>query len=186
MREAVLDLRWIISISRWVGLGASCAISVLVFVCQIKFVSIFIDFAGDASVHAWRLPSEVVVVIGFASVYHLVQLSALLSTESEADGNCAVSVLWVTSSRILVVSWWYIFLVNFVGMMRFCGSRDLIWCIRSFLSNRIRGRLQHFVNSLVQLNMVLIDRQCLAVVNLVQGSVVVEMRASFQCSQVVF
>ena len=135
MAEAVLDLGWVVSVTWRIGLSASNAISVLVFVCKIKFVSIFINFAGDARLHAWWRPSVVVVVISFASVYHLVQLCSLLSTESESNGQLTVRIMRIASSGILVVCRWDIILVNFVSMMRFLGSHDLIRSISALLSN---------------------------------------------------
>ena len=108
---------------------------------------------------------EVVVVVSLASVSNCLFFSSLLSSKSKANGHDSVCVGRIAPSGVLVNLWGLLTWVHLGGEDRLVRALLLIRCTSSFLSNLICCCLHDFVDTEIQIKVVLVNSQRLAVVD---------------------
>jgi len=172
--EAVFDLLgiyWFLARN-----GSSFVVqSILEFVAQIEITTSFVDVLGLIWRQVWSLGLEVVIVVSLASMRLLLLFGSLLGTKSKANCHDSIWIGRIASSRILINLWWLLVWVHLRREHSLIRARLLIGCICSFLSNLICRCLHHFVHTQIQIDVVFVNCQRLAVVNARKRFVIIQI-----------
>lgn len=183
--EAILNL---VGIFWFLTCNSSSLIvqSILEFVAQVEIITLSVDFMGLIWRNVWSLGLEVVVVVSLASVYILLLFGSLLRSKSKADCHDSVWIGRIASSRILIDLWWFLVWVHLGGEDCLMRARFLIGCVFSFLSDLICRCLHDFVHAQIQIDVVLVNCQRVAMVNARKRLVIIQIWSAFGGGQMCF
>lgn len=185
-----LKLFWIIG--RFTSKLTSFLIqAVLKLVAQVEIASLLVNLQSLFWFEIRVLGIEIFGVVGSGSMMNLMLYSSFLRTVSKADSHDSVSVFRITSSRILVILCWAVDLF-LLGNLRDEGllfrTRLLIWSLLTFCSfeaNLISCSLHDFVDSKIDVNMVLVNFKFFSMICLFGRFIIVDIRTTFCGGQMI-